>query len=94
MKILLVANYAPDRQESMLRFAAALEGGFGHDGVMVETIRPAPVFGNFLPTQSGFGKWLGYLDKFVLFPRVLKKHIASLRPAVVHICDHSNAIYT
>jgi glycosyltransferase involved in cell wall biosynthesis len=47
----------------------------------------------------GVGKWLGYFDKFVIFPWVLRGKIAQLRrksagaSPVVHICDHSNAFY-
>ena len=37
-------------------------------------------------------KWLAYLDKFVLFPLQLRRRLNSA-PALVHICDHSNAIY-
>jgi glycosyltransferase involved in cell wall biosynthesis len=43
---------------------------------------------------GGFvAKWLGYVDKFLLFPRELR---AKLSPDVrlVHICDHSNAMYS
>jgi len=35
---------------------------------------------------------LAYLDKFVFFRFRLRRQIAE-RPAVVHICDHSNAMY-
>lgn len=94
MKIVLVGNYAHDRQESMLRFAAALESGLARAGVAVEMIRPEPLFGRLRPSAGGFGKWLGYLDKFVVFPFALRKKIAHRRDVVVHICDHSNAPYT
>jgi len=36
-------------------------------------------------------KWLGYLDKFILFPPKLRS--AARWADVVHICDHSNAMY-
>ncbi len=94
MKIVLVGNYAQDRQESMLRFAAVLESGLARAGVAVEMIRPEPLFGRLRPSAGGFGKWLGYLDKFVVFPFVLRKKIANRGGVVVHICDHSNAPYT
>lgn len=94
MKIVLVGNYAQDRQESMLRFAAVLESGLARAGVAVEMIRPEPLFGRLRPSAGGFGKWLGYIDKFVVFPFVLRKKIANRRDVVVHICDHSNAPYT
>ncbi len=94
MKILLVGNYAPDRQESMLRFAAVLAEGIAGAGMAVETMSPQPWFGRLWPSASGFGKWLGYLDKLVVFPLALRRRIAAARDVVVHICDHSNAHYT
>src|SRR5207249_4046572 len=52
--------------------------------------------GVLCPANQGLGKWLGYLDKFFVFPQELTKQLHSLNgtPAVVHICDHSNAFYT
>jgi glycosyltransferase involved in cell wall biosynthesis len=40
-------------------------------------------------------KWLGYADKYLLYPPRLKTSIERERRAgtVVHICDHSNAVY-
>src|SRR5205807_9345902 len=38
-------------------------------------------------------KWLGYIDKFILFPRKLRYTVAKQRLSVIHICDHSNAMY-
>ncbi|MEI8342327.1 MAG: glycosyltransferase, partial [Verrucomicrobiota bacterium] len=91
-RILLVSNYRNDRQESMLRFADTLFQEMKGEGLPVTIIRPEPFFGRLKPSGSGVGKWLGYLDKFLLFPFVLKRHAA--RCNVVHICDHSNAHYT
>lgn len=93
--MLLIANYVNDRQESMQRFAAMLEAGLKKAGIAVEVIRPEPFFGKLKRGAMGLGKWLGYLDKFVLFPKQLRKKIAEMgEETVVHICDHSNAFYT
>ena len=91
MKILLIANYLPDNQPSMQLFAGMLYRGLcdlGHD---VRVIRPEPFFCRFKKSFGGPGKWPGYLDKMVLFPLRLSGKIA--RADIVHICDHSNAIY-
>src|ERR1051325_10165210 len=94
-KGLLLCNYAPYQQESMQHFAQMLLGGLLARGVAVESIRPEPMFGRLLSGNSGVAEWLGYLDKFFLFPRVLKRRLCSLGSQdVLHICDHSNAIYT
>jgi glycosyltransferase involved in cell wall biosynthesis len=92
LRILLVGNYLNDRQESMLRFADTLVEGMKARDVQVTLIRPEAFFGRLKPGAAGLGKWLGYLDKFLVFPFVLKRHAP--RFDVVHICDHSNAHYT
>ena len=95
MKVLLIGNLAEDRQESMLRFTAILQSGLearGHTVVVVApTLRLARRGLRY--HYAGLPKYLGYFDKFVLFPRELRKRIASVRPDVIHIADHSNAVY-
>jgi glycosyltransferase involved in cell wall biosynthesis len=92
MRILLVGNYPLDRQQSMLRFADSLHAGLRAQGVEAELIRPEPTLGKLCPGSRGLGKWLGYVDKLLLFPRILKRRAAEFD--LVHICDHSNAFYT
>jgi glycosyltransferase involved in cell wall biosynthesis len=90
--VLLLGNYAPDQQQSMQRFSAMMLQGLTARGVQAELITPAPFFGN-MRFLGRFGqKWLGYLDKYLLFPFQLRRAVAAL-DAVVHICDHSNAVY-
>ena len=90
--VLLIGNYALDRQQSMQRFANMMLQGLTAAGVSVEIAAPAPVLGKLFGSENSLSKWLAYIDKFVLFPRKLRARIAQ-RPAVVHICDHSNAMY-
>ncbi|MBN1871713.1 MAG: glycosyltransferase family 4 protein [Candidatus Omnitrophica bacterium] len=92
MKILLIGNYSYDVQESMQLFASSLEAGLKKSGCEVLLIRPEPFFGKLKPSYRGIGKWLGYLDKFIIFPLRLHKVIKTVDMA--HICDHSNAFYT
>ncbi len=92
LRVLLIGNYAADRQESMQRFAAVMAKELTAAGLAVTLLRPEPVFGRLKPGATGLGKWLGYIDKFLIFPRRLKRAL-STHP-VVHICDHSNAFYT
>jgi glycosyltransferase involved in cell wall biosynthesis len=91
MKVLLVGNYVSDEQESMQRFANLLHNGLTQAGHEVRLLRPTPVFGRIKPAAQGLGKWLGYIDKFAIFPRALK--VAAEWADVIHICDHSNAFY-
>jgi glycosyltransferase involved in cell wall biosynthesis len=47
--------------------------------------------GKTFSVAGGLGKWLGYVDKFLLFP--IKLRSVKNQFDVVHICDHSNAMY-
>ena len=91
MKILLIGNYPPDQQESMKRFANMLQNGLTELGHEVRLILPESFFNRIKLFSKGTGKWLGYIDKFVLFPHQLRQAVSWAD--VVHICDHSNAIY-
>jgi len=101
--IILLANYLPDEQESMQRYADMLGNFLTAKGWSVEIIRPEPWFGRLKRSGQGLGKWLGYIDKFLVFPWILRRHLRQRRLALnlggegkllVHICDHSNAMYT
>ena len=75
----------------MQRFATLLEKELQQTPHTVRVSRPVPVFGYFIRSSQGLGKWLGYIDKFLIYPQILRwqKRWAD----VVHICDHSNAFY-
>ena len=90
MKILLLANYRNDGQESMQRFAALLALGLQDPAHELRVCRPGAFFGHLCP-PGRLGKWLGYLDKFLLFPWRLRKEIQWAD--LVHICDHANSVY-
>lgn len=82
----------------MQRFAAVMATGLRAEGIAAEIICPEPLFGRLRSGTAGLGKWLAYFDKFLVFPRRLRRRIRELRAAgggslVVHICDHSNAMY-
>lgn len=91
MKVLLVGNYPADKQESMLRFCQVLEEGLKARGFDVRVTQPEVVFSRLVSEQSPLRKWLGYIDKLIIFPRKLRR--TAKWADVVHICDHSNAFY-
>ena len=96
MRILLIGNFAPDRQESMLRFARLLTTGLRHEGHEVITWAPESRLVRLLPRYryGGPAKFVGYIDKFVFFPRRVRSRLRrERRPDVVHILDHANAVY-
>ena len=98
MRFILIGNFPPDKQESMNRFAQMLYNGFLNAGFETEIWNPKSVLsGGAKSTLQGLGKWLGYIDKWLLFPILLRWRLLSksLKKGDVyfHICDHSNAPY-
>jgi glycosyltransferase involved in cell wall biosynthesis len=98
MRIILIGNYAPDQQESMERFAQMLASGLQNAGHEAEIWRPSIYVGRWnKSTNSGLGKWVGYVDKLIIFPLILKWRLLdnNLNNLSVwfHICDHSNSPY-
>jgi glycosyltransferase involved in cell wall biosynthesis len=80
----------------MQRFERALSDGFTARGLTVQTVRPEPRFVKLGPKYryGGLPTYLGYLDKFALFPRQLRQLARTATPGTVfHIVDHSNAVY-
>lgn len=90
MKVLLIGNYLPDAQNSMQAFRRVLERELPRLGCEVRVATPAQRALR-VSRSSRLWKWLGYVDKFVLFRPSLA---GALRWAdVVHVCDHSNGMY-
>lgn len=89
LRVLLLGNYAPDRQESMQRFSAMLEHGLDAHDITVRTATPPASFPGLNGSRGG--KWVGYLDKFSRFRAALPALLSWAE--VVHVCDHSNAMY-
>jgi glycosyltransferase involved in cell wall biosynthesis len=91
MKVLLVENYEFDGSTSMHVWAGALLRELRQYGIDVQRIAPKPLFGKVKPSAHGLGKWLGYIDRFVIFPRQLRTEAA--QTDIVHLCDHGSAVY-
>lgn len=91
LKILLVGNYKFEGSTSMMVWAKTLQRELHQLGIDAELIEPKPLLGRLKPSAVGLGKWLGYCDRFLLFPRTLRA--AASQADVVHICDHGGAMY-
>lgn len=92
MRVLLVGNFAADGQYSMQGFVHALSTGLTARGVSVERISAKPILSRRAKNANGgAGKWLGYLDKYLLFPSQLSQ--AAREADIVHVCDQGNGIY-
>lgn len=72
-------------------WAQALLRELTQRGLDVELIAPQPIFGSISQSPVGFGKWLGYIDRFLLFPRHLRT--AAANADVIHVCDHGSAMF-
>lgn len=94
MRVLLIANYLPDAQYSMQRYSMQLLDCLRARKVNVEICFPLVCFGKITQTQSGPGKWLGYIDKYIITTVwIWFKTLFIRRYELVHICDHSNSHY-
>lgn len=85
MKVLLVGDYPGDRLRSMQRYCELLRHGLEDEGVEVELLCPSVVLG-------ARNKWLGYVDKLLLFRPVLRRAARSRPGWVVHILDQGNGM--
>jgi glycosyltransferase involved in cell wall biosynthesis len=98
-KIILIGNYIPDNQYSMVIFEKLMAEGYTKSklGFSISVIRPSTIFGKGRLNSPSLIKWLGYVDKFLLFPvqLVFKSSVNFIlfRKVHYHICDHSNAFY-
>lgn len=91
MKILLIGNYTNSRQQSMQLFAELMHRHLSATGHDVRLVRPPVILSRLRSGETGLAKWVGYIDRFLLYPFLLRWQIRWAD--VVHICDHANAVY-
>ncbi|MCX6967510.1 MAG: glycosyltransferase [Verrucomicrobia bacterium] len=92
--ILLIGN-SEEFQFSMKLFPEMLLRLLRGKGVNAVLIRPKTYLGKLAPWAGPLGKWLFYVDKFLIFPFQLKRVLRREGGpgVIVHVCDHSNAMY-
>ena len=79
----------------MLRFGNLLTSNKNSNKSLdIEESYPTPVFRKICPFGK-LRKWAAYVDKYLLFPRRLRRELKSRKNPVylIHIIDHSNAVY-
>ena len=79
----------------MLRFGRLITSNQeDHPSIEIEEVFPLPIFTK-ISTKRKFSKWAAYIDKYLVFPKKLKRVLRTSRKHVnlIHILDHSNAIY-
>lgn len=97
LRSILIGHYANDEQASMERFDERIERQLMESGAFHRTWKPPVCLGRIQRGASGIGKWLGYLDKFVIFPlliRIRLMRMGSLAKQTLFILpDHSHGPY-
>ena len=97
LNIILVANYEPDKQESMSRVAVMHSDIARELGLRCTTIRPLERVGKLRNLLPKLKKLFGYIDKYIIFPfeLILYSHKRRAKKNIIyHITDHSNAMYS
>ncbi len=96
MKLALIGNYKPDRQQSMLRFESMLAEALTQRGHTLVRHAPEPHrISQWLRRWLGRSendKWLAYFDKYLAF-RPSRPGVLPATVDLVHVVDHSNAVY-
>lgn len=94
--VCILSNYKEDQQQSMLQYADLLETMLKKNGIAYKRVEPTQRWGE-LGSIKGLNKYLRYIDKYLFFRNQLLKICKELRKDriiwVVHIVDHSNALY-
>lgn len=70
--------------QSMPRFAHMLTEGMRARGHEVESWLPKPGFFR-LPAPQGMKKWLGYIDRFILFPNEVRRRLKNYPPDTLFV---------
>jgi glycosyltransferase involved in cell wall biosynthesis len=93
MKVLLISNYLPLKQKSMLRYAEMLRSELLNAGWNVTMVHPPAILGRARIAAPGkpWTKWLQYIDMFLFAPFYLRWKARSVD--LIHVCDHSNSMY-
>ena len=96
-QVILIGNYKCDKQFSMQIFERLMAKGYRNSKLQVSAIRPREFVRKLSFNKPILKKWLGYVDKFFLFPIQLlcirSFNFMLFRNVGYHICDHSNAFY-
>ena len=92
---MVITNYRPDQQQSMLRFGDLLIAKKNvYPNLHIDEIYPTSVFRKIC-LNGKLSKWAAYIDKYLLFPKRLRREFLCRKDPIhlIHIIDHSNAIY-
>ncbi len=98
LHVLLATTYQPDGLQSMERYARLVKSALEAHGVSVTELHPSTFFGQWaLRGPRLLKKYLGFLDKYVVFPLALRfKHARREkdRRTLLHVTDQGNALFS
>lgn len=89
-RLLITGSYRPDRLHSMSRYVHLVEEAAASSFGRVERVDPPVIFGGIRCLPARLRKLLAYLDKFVLFPCMLRVRATRSKDGqdcVVHVTD-------
>ncbi|MFC5455685.1 glycosyltransferase [Prosthecobacter fluviatilis] len=90
-RLLLTGTYAPDGLRSMKRYVNLIQLVTKQWAGAVECVEPPVILGGRAWMPSRLRKMLGFADKYVIFPMVLRGHAAYLAMCgyhcVIHVTD-------
>lgn len=89
MKIILFCHPAFSSSESMPRFAGNLQRAYLARGYEVDVWQPQELCRRWF-RRGAIGKWLGYVDQYILFPRWVKKGLRRVPMDTLFVfCDQA-----
>ena len=94
--VVLAGNLTDDRLPSMERYARLLHKGLSERGIKVVLATPHAWLGKLPKLPIKLAKTAGYIDKYVLFPLLLRWRLQGIRHhglVVVHVTDQGNGLY-
>lgn len=91
MRVLLIGNYTNSRQQSMQRYAELLRHELEAAGYEVKLVHPPALLGRLHGSDTAVAKWIGYIDRFILYPALLRLQVGWAD--IIHICDQANSLY-
>lgn len=99
MKLILLKNHPKDQARSMFLYHDMLYNYFTAKGIECESVTPAEFISRPIKSAEGWGRFVVYIDKFVLSPFTIRRKIRSARKngnqdVIVHIIDQGNAYFT
>ena len=89
MRLVLFSHPAFMKSQSMPRYVQMLRKAYEQSGHEVEIWSPADaVYRRF--ANSKFAKWSGYVDQYIIFPRAVRRKIASMPLDTLFVfCDQA-----